>query len=209
MYITNIFKVTISPLTLHSVSSVHILYSTNRFKSFFPSVMVTPLTYHSASSINLHGASNNNIFHNRLRIRLSPMKSPILRKYKNPYKRSGMYPSISKCNAKCCIFCKYLNCKSTIVSNVNNRQFSVVNDSDLDWNSKDVIYSLTCSEKAEGCSMLDKPNGLSKLGLVNNFGKWKPLRKLILTYPVRNFWNLDVIICFQDYLHCQFLLYIN
>ena len=132
MSITNRFKVTISPLRLHSASSVHIPHSTNRFKSLLPSVKVTPLKLHSASSIYLHGASNNNILHNRLRIRLSPMKSPILRKYKNPYKRSGMYPTISKRNAKSCICCKYLDCKSTIISNVSNRQFSVVSDSDLD-----------------------------------------------------------------------------
>ena len=132
MSITNRFKVTISPLRLHSASSVQIPHSTNRFKSLLPSVKVTPLKLHSASSINLHGASNYNTFRNRLNVRLSPVKSPILWKYKNPYERSGMYPSISKCSAKSCICCKYLYCKSTIISNVNNRQFSVVNDSNLD-----------------------------------------------------------------------------
>ena len=121
-----------SPLRLYSASSVQISQSINRFKSILPSVKVTPLKLHSASSINLHGASNKDIFRNHLRIRRSPMKSPILRKYKNPYKRSGMYPSIYKCKTKSCICCKYLNCKNTIISNVNNRQFSVVNDSDLD-----------------------------------------------------------------------------
>ena len=77
MSITNRFKVTISPLRLRSASSVQIPYSTNRFKSLLPSVKVTPLKRHTASSINLHGASNNNTFRNRLNIRLSPMKSPI------------------------------------------------------------------------------------------------------------------------------------
>ena len=55
--------------------------------------------------------SNNDIFRNRLRIRLSPLKSPILRKNTIPYKRSGIYPSISKCKAKSCICCKYLIAK--------------------------------------------------------------------------------------------------
>ena len=40
------------------------------------------------------------IFHNNLLVMLSPLKSPVLRKYSNPFKRPGMYPSISKCNAK-------------------------------------------------------------------------------------------------------------
>ena len=41
-------------------------------------------------------------------------------------------PSISKCNAKRCSCCKHLCCKSTIKSNVNGRQFSVITNSDLD-----------------------------------------------------------------------------
>ena len=62
----------------------------------------------SASTVNLHGASNSNMFRNNLQIRLSPLKSPILRKYINPFKRPGMYPSISKCNAKKCNCCNHL-----------------------------------------------------------------------------------------------------
>ena len=67
-----------------------------------------------------------------LKIRLSPLKSPILRKYINPFKRPGTYPSISKCNAKKCNCCNHLCSKTTITSSVNGRTFSVVNDSDLD-----------------------------------------------------------------------------
>ena len=84
------------------------------------------------SSIRLNGASNCNIFRNSLRIRLSPVKSPIIRKYKNLVKRRSLYPSISTCNVKSCICCSHLNCKSTIRSTVNGRQFSIVNTTDLD-----------------------------------------------------------------------------
>ena len=42
------------------------------------------LKLHSVSSRNLYGASNYNVFRNHLRIRLSPIKSPILLKSKNP-----------------------------------------------------------------------------------------------------------------------------
>ena len=86
----------------------------------------------SASTVNLHGASNSNMFRNNLQIRLSPLKSLILRKYINPFKRPGMYPSISKCNAKKCNCYNHLCSKTTITSSVNGRTFSVVNDSDLD-----------------------------------------------------------------------------
>ena len=97
-----------------------------------PTVNVSPLKLHSVSSINLYGASNYNIFRNHLRIRLYPIKSPILIKYKNPYKRNSMYSNISKCNAKSCTCCNHLICQSTIISSINHRQFSVVNYSDLD-----------------------------------------------------------------------------
>ena len=64
-------------------------------------------------------------------IRLSPLKSPILRKYTNPFKRCGMYPNISKCNAKRCKCCKQLSTKTTVTSSVNGRQFSVIYNSEL------------------------------------------------------------------------------
>ena len=106
MSITNRIKITISPIRLHSPSSLQIPRSTARFNSLLPTVNVSPLKLHSVSSINLYGASNYNIFSNHLRIRLSPIKSPILLKYKNPYKRNSMYPNISKCNAKSFVVCR-------------------------------------------------------------------------------------------------------
>ena len=53
--------------------------------------------------------TNSNVLHTNLRTRLSPLKSPVLRKYTNPFKRCGMYPSISNCNAKRCKCCKHLS----------------------------------------------------------------------------------------------------
>ena len=132
MSITNRLKITISPIRQHSASSLQIPRSTARFNSLLPTVNVSHLKRHSVSSINLYGASNYNIFSNHLRIRLYPIKSPILLKYKNLYKRNSMYPNISKCNAKRCNCCNHSICRSTIISSVNHRQFSVVNNSDLD-----------------------------------------------------------------------------
>ena len=81
----------------------------------------------SASSVNLHGLANTSIFHNNLRVMLSPLKSPVIGKYSNPFKRPGMFLSISKCNC-----CMHLCTSSTVTSSVNGRNFSVVNNSDLD-----------------------------------------------------------------------------
>ena len=79
-----------------------------------------------------HGASNTNVLHNNLRVRLSPIKSPVLRIYLNPFKRFSMYPSISKCNAKSCNCCQHVCTNTAITSSVNGRTFLVINNSDLD-----------------------------------------------------------------------------
>ena len=106
MSITNRLKITISTIMLHSASSLQIPRSTARFNSLLPTVNVSLLIYLALPII--------------------------LLKYKNPYKRNSMYPNISKCNAKSCTCCNHLICQSTIISSVNLRQFSVVNNSDLD-----------------------------------------------------------------------------
>ena len=130
MSITNRFTLTISPLRLHSASSVRIPHSINNFRTMLPPVLVRPINLFPAASVNFSGAGNT-MFKNNLRIRFSPLKSPILRKYTNPFKRSGMYPSISKCNAKRYRCCSHLCTASTVSSPVNCRRFSVVNMSDL------------------------------------------------------------------------------
>ena len=108
MTITKRLGITLTPLRLHAASTVRIPHSKNNFRNLLPTVRVTPLNLFSASTVNLHGASNSNMFRNNLLIRLSPLKSPMLRKYINPFKRPGMYPSISKCNAKKCNCCNPL-----------------------------------------------------------------------------------------------------
>ena len=82
-----------------------------------------------ASSVNLHDTSNTNIFRSYLRVRLSSIKSPVLRKYPNPFKRHtyfSMYPSISKCNVKSCNCCEHLCNKTTNTLFLNGRHFSVI-----------------------------------------------------------------------------------
>ena len=108
MTITNRLKITLTLLRLHSASSVRIPNSINNFRTLIPALRLRPLNLLSASSVNLHGLADTSIFHNNLRVMLSPLKSPLLRKYSNPFKRPGMYPSISKCNAKRCNCCMHL-----------------------------------------------------------------------------------------------------
>ena len=131
MTITNRLKITLTPLRLHSASSVRIPNTINNFRTLIPALRLRPLNPLSASSVNHHGLANTSIFHNNLRVMLSPL-SPVLRKYSNPFKRPGMYPSISKCNAKTCNCCMHLCTVSTVTSSVIGRKFSVVNNSDLD-----------------------------------------------------------------------------
>ena len=132
MTITNRAKITISPLRLHAASCVRIPTSTHRVRALLPTVRIRPLNLFSVSSVDLHGTSNTNVLRNNLRVRLSPIKSPVLHKYLNPFKRHSMYPGISKCNAKSCNNCQHVCTNTTITSSVNGRTFSVINNSDLD-----------------------------------------------------------------------------
>ena len=74
------------------------------------------------------------LFKNHLKVRLSPLKSPVLRNSRSKYRRSVVSPSVSKCNAKRCSCCKIyvVNHIHCIKSNVNGRQLSVSTNSDLD-----------------------------------------------------------------------------
>ena len=119
MSITNSLTISLTPVRLHSVSSIRIPHSIRNFRNLIPSVKLQPSYLGSASSINLHGLNNASIFHKCLGIKSSPLKSHVLRKYSNPFKRPGMYPSISKCNAKRRNCCKHVCTKSTVTSSVN------------------------------------------------------------------------------------------
>ena len=102
---TKLTKLHLSPISLHSASSVHIPSSVNNFRDMLST------------------------------IRLSPFGSPIIRKYTKPFnafKRCGMYPHVSKCDAKRCVCCTHLFTKTTITSSVNGRQFSIINDNNMD-----------------------------------------------------------------------------
>ena len=102
---TKLTKLHLSPISLHSAYSVRIPSSVYNFWDMLPT------------------------------IRLSPLGPPIIRKYTKPfnaYKRRGMYPNVSKCNAKRCVCCIHLCTKTTITSSVNGRQFSIINNNDMD-----------------------------------------------------------------------------
>ena len=64
-------KILLSPLCLHSASSIQIPQSTNRYNSMLPSVYVSPLKLHSVTKINLHGVSDSALFRNHLKKTIS------------------------------------------------------------------------------------------------------------------------------------------
>ena len=71
-------KSLLSPLWLHSASSIQIPQSTNSYNCMLPSVYVSPLKLHLATKINLYGFSDSALFRNHLKVRFSPLKSPVL-----------------------------------------------------------------------------------------------------------------------------------
>ena len=136
----NLVKIKMVKLLCHLLMWVHLLSRILNIAnmSFYDicknKILMKPISLHSASSVCIPNSVNN--FRDMLpTIRLSPLGSPIIRKYTKPFnafKRRGMYPNVSKCNAKRCVCCTHLYTKTTITSSVNGRQFSIINNNDLD-----------------------------------------------------------------------------
>ena len=70
-----------------------------------------------------------------------------------------MFPNVSHCNAKRCVCCTHLCTKPTNTSSVNGRQFSIINNNDLNLTPSDLVYFILIL----ACNMLDS--------LVNPFKK--------------------------------------
>ena len=102
---TKLTKLHLSTISLHLASSVRIPSSVNNFRDMLPT------------------------------IRLSPLGSPIIRKYTKPFnafKRRRMYPNVSMYNAKRCVCYTHLCTNTIITSSVNSRPFSIINNNDMD-----------------------------------------------------------------------------
>ena len=131
-------KLILSPLRLHSTSSATKNKGNNlRHTTTTPSISLSPLRLHSARTFYIpHSKINSTaIFHNKLRVCLSPLKPTVLKKYQikqtNFPQRCRGYYSINKCNSKRCGCCSHLSHRSTITSNVNGRTFNVQLNSDI------------------------------------------------------------------------------
>ncbi len=140
-------KINISPLRLSSASTVQIPSKLNYFNHLQPSVLLARMNLSSIRTINMTGLQSVKCIN--LKIKLSPIRSPILRKYNistpanlNDGRRRS-YPFIYKCNFKRCKCCSFLNCNSTLKSTVNGRTFSININSDIDWQTDNIIYVLT------------------------------------------------------------------
>ena len=90
---TTTLRISLSPLRLHSASSIPIPQSTNRYNSMLSTVYVSPLKLYSATKINLHRISGSTLFRNHLKVRISPLKSPVFRNSRSKYRKSVIYPS--------------------------------------------------------------------------------------------------------------------
>ena len=78
-----------------------------------------------------------------------------------------------------CICCNHFICWSKIISSVNHRQFSVVNNSNLDWKSEDVIYVYTCNEGGWGMQYAEHTKRALKTRFTEHLLKLKKQRILI------------------------------
>ena len=166
-------------------------HTTFMIRTKLAKVHIFPISLHSASSVGIPSSVNN--FRDTLStIRLSPLGSPIIRKYSkqlNAFKRRGMYPNVSKCNAKSSVWCTHLCTKSTITSSVNGRQFSIINNNDMDWTSSDLIYVLTWTEINCGMQYVGQLACPFRLGLVSTLVKMKKPKE-VDTFPYHHFKNI-------------------
>ena len=136
---------TSSGLRVNTSKSTYTFTSVYMIHNKIAKVNISPIRLHSASSVRIC-CSVNNVRNMLPTIRLSPPGSFIIRKYSKPFnafKRRGMYANVSKCYAKKCVCCTHLCTKNTITSSINGWQFSIINNNDLDWTSSDLVCVIT------------------------------------------------------------------
>ena len=86
------------------------LYTPNIIINKLAKSQISPIRLHSASSVRI-SSSNNTFQNMLPTIRLSPLGLSISRKYTKPFnapKRHRTYPNVSKCNAMMSLFCTHL-----------------------------------------------------------------------------------------------------
>jgi hypothetical protein len=119
-----------------SMSSIKIPHSLQALNNLQPIVKLVPLHLHTAASFTVPSLSINKCFLNGPKVVLSPLKSAIrsnvsynIRSFN---RRHRSHYIINKCNAKRCLCCNHISCKSNIKSSVNGRTFNVNILSDID-----------------------------------------------------------------------------
>ena len=76
--------------------------------------------------------------------------------------------------------------KNTITSSVNGRQFSIINNNDLDWTSSDLIYVITWTETNCGMQYVGQTDWSLKIRFREHFHKMKKPKKFD-TFLYRHF----------------------
>ena len=119
-----------------------------------PSINLNALNLHSVRRCYIPSNANghNKLFNSKVKVILSPLKSPVIRKYQIDNKinnhirdttSGGLYPKVGKCDSRKCICCTHLQTNSTIKSTVNNRSFNIILPKDVTCKSSHLIYVLT------------------------------------------------------------------
>lgn len=87
-----------------------------------PVINIRRLNLHQATSCRITSdAMKDYKLFNRLRVVVSPLKFPVVRKINR-----SIFPKITKCMASRCLCCSFLHAKTNVVSSVNNRTFNCI-----------------------------------------------------------------------------------
>ena len=131
-------------------------------KNRSPRVLHTPLRLPSVSSLHLPGVSCKKLF-TTTKVALSPIHFGSPNSKSQSVSNSGRtaksfrlanrinrrFSKIFTCNARRCLTCHHISCKSTIISFINGKRHGIQIDKDVDWNSSNLIYVITW--EARGC----------------------------------------------------------
>ena len=66
------------------------------------------------------------------------------------------FSKISTSNARRCLTCHHISCKSTITSSINGKRYGIQIDKNVDWNSSNLIYVITWEARGCGAQYVDE-----------------------------------------------------
>ena len=129
----------------HNYPNLNMASNLLNCKNRSPRVLLTPLRLPSVSSLHLPGVSCKKLF-TTTKVALSPLHFGSPNSKSQSVSNSGRtaksfrlsnrinrrFSKITTCNARRCLTCHHISCKSTITSSINGKKYGIQIDKDVD-----------------------------------------------------------------------------